>query len=67
MLCLPYAPYYFLGLLKFLGKGTTGKIVEDSEEKLRNLLKTFRANLQGSNCIKISKNEKRSLLAKRAK
>jgi hypothetical protein len=32
--------------MKFLGKGTTGKIVEDSEEKLETLLRTFRANLQ---------------------
>jgi hypothetical protein len=32
--------------MKFLGKGTTGKIVEGSDEKLENLLKTFRANLQ---------------------
>ena len=34
------------GLMKFLGKGTTGKIVEDSEEKLESLLRTFLQNLQ---------------------
>jgi hypothetical protein len=32
--------------MKYLGKGTTGKIVEDSDAKLDNLLSTFRQNLQ---------------------
>jgi len=34
------------GLMKFLGKGTTGKIIEDTEEKMERLLTTFRDNLQ---------------------
>ena len=32
--------------MKFLGKGTTGKIIEDTEEKMERLLTTFRDNLQ---------------------
>ena len=36
----------FSGLMKYLGKGTTGKIVEDSDDKLSTLLRTFRQNLQ---------------------
>ena len=32
--------------MKFLGKGTTGKIIEDSAEKMERLLSTFKANLQ---------------------
>ncbi len=29
------------GLMKFLAKGTTTKIVEDADEKRENLIKTF--------------------------
>ena len=32
--------------MKFLGKGTTGKIIEDTDEKMERLLTTFRDNLQ---------------------
>ena len=32
--------------MKFLAKGKTERIVEDSEEKVQGLLKTFRHNLQ---------------------
>lgn len=32
--------------MKFLGKGTTGKIIEESDEKMDRLLKTFKDNLQ---------------------
>ena len=32
--------------MKFLGKGTTGKIIEDSDEKMARLLETFKHNLQ---------------------
>ena len=31
------------GLMKFLGKGTTGKIIEETDEKMDRLLKTFKA------------------------
>ena len=29
--------------MKFLGKGTTGKIIEETDEKMDRLLKTFKA------------------------
>ena len=32
--------------MKFLGKGTTGKIIEETDEKMERLLKTFKDNLQ---------------------
>ena len=32
--------------MKFLGKGTTGKIIEDTDDKLKSLMKTFKDNLQ---------------------
>ena len=32
--------------MKFLAKGKTERIIEDSDEKIKNLLKTFRHNLQ---------------------
>lgn len=32
--------------MKFLGKGTTGKIIEETDEKMDRLLKTFKDNLQ---------------------
>jgi len=31
--------------MKFLSKGTTGKIVEDADEKRATLLKTFKVNI----------------------
>ncbi|TRY77741.1 hypothetical protein TCAL_08525 [Tigriopus californicus] len=34
------------GLMKFLAKGKTGRIVEDEEKQIANLLYTFRRNLQ---------------------
>ena len=34
------------GLMKYLGKGTTGKIIEETDEKMDRLLKTFKDNLQ---------------------
>lgn len=37
--------WFCSGLMKYLGKDTTGKIVENSQEKLENLRKTFRENL----------------------
>ena len=32
--------------MKYLGKGTTGKIIEESEEKMARLLQTFKHHLQ---------------------
>ena len=37
---------FFPGLMKFLAKGRTDRIIEDSEEKIKSLLMTFRNNLQ---------------------
>jgi len=34
------------GLMKYLGKGTTGKIIEEEDEKMTRLLKTFKDHLQ---------------------
>ena len=34
------------GLMKYLGKGTTGRIIEDGDDKQRQLLKVFQDNLQ---------------------
>ena len=38
--------FLWTGLMKFLGKGTTGKIIEETDEKMDRLLKTFKDNLQ---------------------
>ena len=35
-----------LGLMKFLGKGTTGRIIEDGDDKRDKMLRVFRDNLQ---------------------
>ena len=32
--------------MKYLGKGTTGKIIEESDEKMERLLRTFKDHLQ---------------------
>jgi hypothetical protein len=32
--------------MKYLGKGTTGKIIEEPEDKMKRLLQTFKDNLQ---------------------
>jgi hypothetical protein len=32
--------------MKFLGKGTTGRIIEDGDDKLEKMLRVFRDNLQ---------------------
>ena len=34
------------GLMKFLAKGTTDRIIEGQDDKLESLLRTFRHNLQ---------------------
>ena len=34
------------GLMKFLGKGTTGRIIEDGDDKRDKMLRVFRDNLQ---------------------
>ena len=38
--------FVFSGLMKFLGKGTTGRIIEDGDDKRDKMLRVFRDNLQ---------------------
>ena len=43
---MKYSFFFAIGLMKYLGKGTTGKIIEEEDEKMTRLLKTFKDHLQ---------------------